>query len=288
LQCREGYDRAKRTPRAVTLTREESIRESSKRHPIDFDIQIGAKRDGTLTAVKVEALGDGGAYINMSPPVMYKTATLGPGPYRVENVDYNATSVLTNNVTRFHARLRHAGRRSCRWKTRWTSSRKKWAWRQRRSEGKTCCRTGVVSPAGILWTFTRQHPFRYGESGAVLDFRPEHLRYSAQNRDGRRIRRGVGIAVSMRGASIGADGNGFDVARAYIEVLDDGSINVDLGLTELGQGLRTCQSQMVAEGMGVAFERICLGHTDTSRSRRRAPASLREARCLAGRISDAS
>ena len=78
--------------------------------------------------------------------------------------------------------------------------------------------------------------------------------------------RGVGIAVSMRGASIGADGNGFDVARAFIEVMEDGSVNVDLGLTELGQGLRTCQSQMVAEGMGVSFERISFGNTDTSRN----------------------
>ena len=48
--------------------------------------------------MKVEAIGDAGAYINMSPPVMYKTATLGPGPYRIEHVDYNATSVLTNIV----------------------------------------------------------------------------------------------------------------------------------------------------------------------------------------------
>ncbi len=254
-------------PAQYTLTREESIRESYKRHPIDFDIQIGAKRDGTLTAVKVEALGDGGAYINMSPPVMYKTATLGPGPYRVENVDYNATSVLTNNVHTGSMRGFGTPQAIFALENAMDELAEKLGMSPTQLRRKNLLQNGDVSPCGHLLDFHEVSIRSVMEKAAAeLDFDRKFARYSAQNRDGRRIRRGVGIAVSMRGASIGADGNGFDVARAYIEVLDDGSINVDLGLTELGQGLRTCQSQMVAEGMGVAFERICLGHTDTSRS----------------------
>lgn len=81
-----------------------------------------------------------------------------------------------------------------------------------------------------------------------------------------RIRRGVGISVSMRGASVGADGNGFDYSRALIEVEEDGSVHVNIGLVDLGQGLRTCQGMMAADMMGVTFDRITMGETDTSRS----------------------
>ena len=254
-------------PAQYTLTREESIRESYKRHPIDFDIQLGAKRDGTLCAMKVEAIGDAGAYINMSPPVMYKTATLGPGPYRIANVDYNATSVMTNNVHTGSMRGFGTPQAIFALENAMDELAEKLNMSPTELRRKNLLQNGDVSPCGHLLDFHEVSIRSVMEKAAEeLGFDEKFARYSAQNKDGRRIRRGVGIAVSMRGASIGADGNGFDVARAFIEVLDDGSVNVDLGLTELGQGLRTCQSQMVAEGMGVAFERICFGHTDTSRS----------------------
>ena len=254
-------------PAQYTLTREESIRESYKRHPIEFDIQLGAKTDGTLCAMKVEAIGDSGAYINMSPPVMYKTATLGPGPYRIENVDYNATSVMTNNVHTGSMRGFGTPQAIFALENAMDELAEKLNLSPTELRRKNLLQNGDVSPCGHLLDFHEVSIRSVMEKAAEeLDFDEKFALYSAQNKDGRRIRRGVGIAVSMRGASIGADGNGFDVARAFIEVLDDGSVNVDLGLTELGQGLRTCQSQMVAEGLGVSFERICFGHTDTSRS----------------------
>ena len=254
-------------PAQYTLTREESIRESYKRHPIDFDIRLGAKRDGTLCAIKVEAIGDAGAYINMSPPVMYKTATLGPGPYRVANVDYNATSVLTNNVHTGSMRGFGTPQAIFAMENAMDELAQKLNLTPAELRRKNLLENGDVSPCGHRLDFHEVSIRSVMEKAAAeLEFDRKYALYSARNGDGRRLRRGVGIAVSMRGASIGADGNGFDAARAFIEVLEDGSVNVDLGLTELGQGLRTCQSQMVAEGMGVAFERICLGHTDTSRA----------------------
>lgn len=254
-------------PAQYTLTREESIRESYKRHPIDFDIQLGAKRDGTLVAMQVDAIGDAGAYINMSPPVMYKTATLGPGPYRLEHVDYNATSVLTNNVHTGSMRGFGTPQAIFALENAMDELAEKLDLSPTELRRKNLLQNGDVSPCGHLLDFHEVSIRSVMEKAAAeLGFDEKYARYSRENRDGRRVRRGVGIAVSMRGASIGADGNGFDVARAFIEVLDDGSVNVDLGLTELGQGLRTCQSQMVAEGMGVSFERICFGNTDTSRA----------------------
>ena len=254
-------------PAQYTLTREDSIRESYKRHPIEFEVRLGAKKDGTLTAMQVEAIGDAGAYINMSPPVMYKTATLGPGPYRVENVDYNATSVMTNNVHTGSMRGFGTPQAIFAMENAMDELAEKLGMSPTELRRKNLLKNGDTSACGHVLDFHEVSIRSVMEkAAAALDFDRKFALYSRQNKDGRRVRRGVGIAVSMRGASIGADGNGFDVARAYVEVLEDGSVNVDLGLTELGQGLRTCQSQMVAEGMGIAFERICLGHTDTARS----------------------
>ncbi len=254
-------------PVQYTLTREESILESYKRHPISFDVQLGAKQDGTLTAMKVEAIGDAGAYINMSPPVMYKTATLGPGPYRLDHVDYNATCVLTNNVHTGSMRGFGTPQAIFALENAMDELAEKLHMSPIQLRRQNLLHNGDISPCGHKLDFHEVSIASVMEKAMeALDLETKWEQYTRQNKDGRRIRRGVGLACSMRGASLGADGNGHDVSRAVVEVLEDGSVHVNIGLTELGQGLRTCQSMMAAEGLGVKFDRVTLGETDTSRS----------------------
>jgi CO/xanthine dehydrogenase Mo-binding subunit len=253
-------------PAQYTLTREESIRESYKRHPIDFTMHLGAKKDGTLTAMKVEAIGDAGCYINMSPPVMYKTATLGPGPYRVEDVDYDATCVLTNNVHTGSMRGFGTPQAIFAMENAMDELAEKLGISPLELRRKNLLHNGDVSPCGHKLDFTEVSISSVMEKAVKeLGYEEKWKQYTLENQDGRRIRRGVGVACSMRGASIGADGNGMDVSRVVIELLEDGGVHVNLGLSEIGQGLRTCQAMMAAEGMGVDYERVTMGETDTSR-----------------------
>ena len=240
-------------PAKYTLTREESIRETYKRHPIEFDLKIGAMKDGTLKSVKVEAIGDAGCYINMSPPVMYKTATLGPGPYRYDNLDYNATCVLTNNSHTGSMRGFGTPQAIFALENTLNELAEQLGMSPTELRRKNLLKNGDTSPCGHVLDF---HEVSIGsvmeKAAAELDFDRKFEQYSRENKDpNRRIRRGVGIATSMRGASIGADG--LDVSRVMIEIEEDASVNVNLGLMEIGQGLRTCQAQMAADGMGVPF-----------------------------------
>ena len=255
-------------PVQYTLTREESILESYKRHPIEFDVTVGASKDGTLKSLRVEAIGDAGAYINMSPPVMYKTATLGPGPYRIAHVDYNATSVLTNNAHTGSMRGFGTPQAILALENTLNELAEKLGMTPLELRRKNLLHNGDVSPCGHKLDFHEVSIASVTEKAlAESDYERKYQQYTEENRDpARRVRRGIGLACSMRGASIGADGNGGDVSRVLIEVEEDASVHVNIGLVEIGQGLRTCQSQMAAEGMGVSFDRVTLGETDTSRS----------------------
>ena len=252
-------------PAKYTLTREESIRETYKRHPIDFNVKIGAMKDGTIKAVKVYALADGGCYINMTPPVMYKTAYLGCGPYRYDHLDYEAVGVITNNV--HCGSMRGFGTPQAIYALENTMDELAEILGMTPTElrRKNLLKNGDTSPTGHVLDFNEVSIGAVMEKAvAELDFDRKWEQYNKENREsGRRVRRGVGIAVSMRGASIGADG--MDVSRAMIEVEEDASVHLNIGLMEIGQGLRTCQSQMAADGMGVSFERISIGEVDTSR-----------------------
>ena len=92
---------AMKTGRPVRMTykREESMRVSTKRHPMILRYTHGARWDGTIVAVEGEIIADSGAYEGYSPAVLSRTVLHGSGPYNIPNVRMQAVSVFTNNPT---------------------------------------------------------------------------------------------------------------------------------------------------------------------------------------------
>jgi CO/xanthine dehydrogenase Mo-binding subunit len=87
-----------RRPVRMIWDRQESLVASTKRHPFTMRYRTGADRDGTITAMKVEILGDAGAYPNLSPRVLFAGAACACGPYRVPNASITSSAIFTNNV----------------------------------------------------------------------------------------------------------------------------------------------------------------------------------------------
>ncbi|MBV9439988.1 MAG: molybdopterin-dependent oxidoreductase, partial [Candidatus Eremiobacteraeota bacterium] len=85
-------------PCALVWNREESIVGHHKRHPFRIETTWGAKRDGTIVAVRTRTLADGGAYASTSIEVLKCATIFAQGPYRIANVATDGIVVYTNNV----------------------------------------------------------------------------------------------------------------------------------------------------------------------------------------------
>ncbi len=85
-------------PVKLTLSREESIRMHPKRHPVWMDMKIACNKNGKLTALKLRAVGDTGAYASVGTKVMERVAGHATGAYYVPDVDIEAKTVYTNNI----------------------------------------------------------------------------------------------------------------------------------------------------------------------------------------------
>ena len=256
---------ALRTGRAVkyVLSREESIRESYKRHPFQFHVRIGADRDGTLRALHTEAAADSGAYANWACGVIGKAAHLGPGPYRIPNVLYNARAVATNNIHTGSMRGFGTPQAIFAMESAVDELAEKLGMSPLEFRRKNALRTGDTSPVGHVLD---QHKVTVLEvlnnAAGAVGYDEKYERYNRENTG--LIRRGVGVACSMRGVSIGAEG--LDVSRVYIEVEEDASVLVSCGYTEQGQGLRTALAQITAEALGCALGRVTMNVADSSRA----------------------
>jgi len=84
-------------PVRIVYSREEVFQVISKRHPLKIRYKSGAKKDGTLTAVEVEILGDTGAYASYGATVGIRSAVHATGPYEIPNVKVKSRMAYTNN-----------------------------------------------------------------------------------------------------------------------------------------------------------------------------------------------
>jgi CO/xanthine dehydrogenase Mo-binding subunit len=84
-------------PVRITWSREESIIGHHKRHPGTIKARLGAKRDGTLTAVEADVILDAGAYNYTSNKVLGNAHLTVAGPYNIPHAHIDSYAVYTNN-----------------------------------------------------------------------------------------------------------------------------------------------------------------------------------------------
>ncbi|MBW8737969.1 MAG: molybdopterin-dependent oxidoreductase [Streptomyces turgidiscabies] len=84
-------------PVKIVFNRFESFFGHVHRHPAKLTYEHGATKDGKLTHLKARIVLDGGAYASTSAAVVGNAASLGAGPYVVDDVDIDCVALYTNN-----------------------------------------------------------------------------------------------------------------------------------------------------------------------------------------------
>lgn len=88
---------AAQRPVKVSLTRQESLVVSTKRHPMEIDMTTACDENGYLTAMKAVIISDTGAYASLGGPVLQRACTHAAGPYNYHNISIEGTAAYTNN-----------------------------------------------------------------------------------------------------------------------------------------------------------------------------------------------
>jgi CO/xanthine dehydrogenase Mo-binding subunit len=265
LVCARAALLALRTRRPVklTYTREESMRESYKRHPFVVRARVGADAAGRLQALSVEILADGGPYCTTSPFVIWRPTVQCTGPYAVPNVHCDTRAVYTHNP--LTGAMRGFGSPQINFAIEsWidelahVSDSDPVAFRR-----ANFLRQGAVTHTGqrldrhtvsiqevmdrALARFGWNEKFARGSRGRPL---PDGTCY------------GVGVACSYRGVSLGAEGA--DFCSAVIAPHAAGAFELRVGVCENGQGLKSAMTKILAGELGLPETRIACLDADTS------------------------
>ena len=106
-------------------------------------------------------------------------------------------------------------------------------------------------------------PRIFEELEASSDYQARRQAVLDWNAKGGVIRKGIALTPVKFGISFTA--TWFNQAGALIHIYSDGSVQLNHGGTEMGQGLNTKVAQVVAEALGVNFHRIQITRTTTEK-----------------------
>ncbi len=263
---------AQKTGRPVKMlnNREDSVRQSYKRHAYKLHYKWGCKGDGRIAAMEIKIIADGGAYTSMSPFVTWRSVVQAAGPYHCENIKTDVYAAFTNN--NFTGAMRGFGSPQVNFAI--ESMMDELAERTARSPLEIRLlngfETGSVTASGQKLKHKVSLKQVLKEAAKKSGFEEKwNVNREMEKDDGipddgkRNVRRGVGLSCAYRGVALGAEG--VDAASAVVYVQPDGSLSIASGIIDMGQGAQTAMSQITAEVLGVSMERIRFLQPDTGR-----------------------
>jgi xanthine dehydrogenase large subunit len=261
-----------RRPVKLRVDRDDDFLVTGRRHGFEFDYEVGYDEAGRVLGVQVTMLCQAGFSTDLSPPVLTRAICHFDNAYWLPNVAMEGWLVRTNTQSNTAFRgfggpqgalaievildeiARALGRDAL-------------AVRQANYYAES-------PPAGVPAEAAQTTPYgqpvrdniihaltaRLARDSAYEARRQEAARFNATSPV---LKRGLALTPVKFGISFNV--THFNQAGALVHVYTDGSVLVNHGGTEMGQGLNTKVAQVVAHELGLPLWRVRCTATDTSK-----------------------
>jgi xanthine dehydrogenase large subunit len=250
-------------PLRVRLTRELDMALTGKRHPYLVRYSAGFSSNGQIEALRIAFFSDGGWSLDLSEPIMWRSLFHCDNSYYLPNVEATGRVCRTHKTSQTAFRgfggpqamvaiediLAQAAQRL---------SIPADVVRERNfyREGQTTHYGQTVDDAeriDRLWQQLKKTSDFDARRGEIAVFNAQHDE----------VKRGLAMTPAKFGISFTA--TFYNQGAALVLIYRDGSVQVNHGGTEMGQGLFTKVRQIAADALGIEAERIRLMATRTDK-----------------------
>jgi carbon-monoxide dehydrogenase large subunit len=232
-------------PVKLLLTREEEFFTAFVRQGLVAYFKMGCDAQGHLLAMENRFYWDGGAYTEYGVNITRASGYSSSGPYEVPNVKTDSYCVYTNHpvggpMRGFGMPEMHAGLEQCIDELALQIGMDVVEFRK-----LNCLKTGST-----LVTGSKMHPTGLPQ---CIEKTAEAIGWgkkappSAPNK-----RRGKGLALMWKAPAMPPNAG----SSAWVELAEDGTLNVGVGGQDIGQGVFTVAAQMAAAALGVPYESV--------------------------------
>jgi putative selenate reductase molybdopterin-binding subunit len=251
-----------RRPVKWEFTRSEQFIGATTRHPYKMRVKLGARWDGTLTAMYMRAVSNTGAYGNHGGEVLGHSLNESIALYRCPNKKADGYSVYTNTVP--SGAFRGYGITQTNFGVECAMDELA---RKLEMDPVDLRRKNMIRPGDtVLSIWNGPSDIVIGSYGLeeCLD-RAEHALASGRGKvkkEGDDWLEGKGIAISMLDCAPPTEHR----SEARIDLLSDGRYHLAIGSAEFGNGTITVHRQIAATVLGCGVERVLVTIADTDKS----------------------
>ena len=239
-------------PVRLEISREETIYGTRTRHAIEGRCRALATRDGTVLARKLEAYANNGGYASHGHAICANCGNVFKDLYRDRlGAEIDCYTVWTSTATAGAMRAYGIPQAAFFAEALTDDLCAAIGEDPLKFRMENCMREGCVDPANGI-TFHSYGLMKCMEEGAkYIGWEEKRKQYANQTGP---VRRGVGMAIFCY--KTGVYPISLETASARMILNQDGSMQLQLGATEIGQGADTVFSQMASETTGISFEKV--------------------------------
>jgi CO/xanthine dehydrogenase Mo-binding subunit len=243
-------------PVKMVYDRVEDMLSTTKRHPGVIRHRTGVTKDGRLTAMDIDVLFDGGAYVTLSPVVLSRGVLHATGPYRCPGVRIRGRVTMTNTPPNGAFRGFGAPQTQFAAEVHMERIAEALGMDPVRLREVNAFRPGDTTATGQ----------RLGKDCSALAVLREAVKRTDFQRRRRELagsNRGIGLALFFHGSGFTGGGEVKLASKASLELTEQGA-RIRVASTEIGQGTRTMHAQIVADTLGIPYDRVEVSEADTA------------------------
>jgi CO/xanthine dehydrogenase Mo-binding subunit len=254
-------------PVKMVYERQEDIVATTKRHPSRVRHRTGVKRDGTLVAMDIDLLLDGGAYITLSPVVLSRASLHAGGAYACPHVRIRGRALATNTAPNGAFRGFGAPQSLFAVERHMDRIAKVLGLDPLAIRRRNAYREGDVTPTGQVLSEsvsasacleTAQKATRFAER-----FSANEAARAARRDDGHPLR-GIGLSLFWHGSGFTGNGERRMMSKGAVRLRSDLKVEVLSSSTDFGQGTEGIFRQIVADACGLGLDDIVVHAPDTA------------------------
>jgi CO/xanthine dehydrogenase Mo-binding subunit/aerobic-type carbon monoxide dehydrogenase small subunit (CoxS/CutS family) len=244
------------------FTREEQFTGATTRHPVKTHVKIGAKKDGTITAIQYRVVSNTGAYGNHGGETLANGMSGPWALYKCPNKKGDGYSVYTNLTPGGGFRGYGTGQTTFA-----LESAIDEVAHMLGIEPIELRRKNIVGPNDTMDSALKEtSDLTIGSYGLdqCIDAVEAGLRSGRGTAKpaGEHWIEGSGMAIAMLDCVPPTEQR----SGSKIELREDGTYHFTVGSTEIGNGLVTAQQQVVAQILGCSTERVTFLNSDTDKT----------------------
>jgi hypothetical protein len=244
-------------PVQIELSRSEQFAATTSRHPMRMRVKLGARKDGTLTAIQLDVLSNTGAYGNHGIGVLFHACNESVSVYRAPNKHVTGRAVLTNTPPAGAFRGYGISQTGFAMESAIDELATKLAIDPLRMR-----EINMIRPGDEMISYAAEHDIAINSYG--LDQCITMVRDALASGRGEPAPDGWSVGTGVAMCMIETVPPRGHRATTKITAAEDGFYDMQVGTAEFGNGTSTVHVQLAAKALNTTPDRIRLVQSDTA------------------------